>query len=221
MGCSGRQELWPGSIPYPQASQQRIGKRITASNIEVMNKVVVENEKGVVALTAGSRLRVGEKVCTSKLVMPGIYAAGHHGVPYRISLCPISIGGVGHIFSEYQTYEVHKGQITGLVFTELRRRHPAMGQRSAISKFDDQHFRKMSNGLRRLAEIKRQPPLPSEHQSLPFSRLSGGQTGICNRIAADFLTVGGKSSCQQKQPCPPTHSDHPVHLPDSERPARS
>src|SRR5690606_39312370 len=131
-GFSGRQELWPGSIPYPQASQQRIGKRITASNIEVMNKVVVENKKSVVALTAGSRLRVGEKVRTGKLVMPGIYAAGHHGVPYRISLCPISTGGVRHIFSEYQTDEVHKGQITGLVFTELRRRHPTMGQRSTI-----------------------------------------------------------------------------------------
>src|SRR5690554_4018983 len=221
MGCFGRQELWPGSIPYPQASQQRIGKGITAKNIEVMNKVVVEKEKGVVALTTGSRLRVGEKIRTGKLVMPGIYAAGHHGVPYRISLCPISIGGVRHIFSEYQTYEVHKGQITGLVFTELRRRHPALGQRSAIGEFDDQHVRKMSNGLRRLAEIKRQPPLPSEHQSLPFSRLRGGQPGFCNRIAADFLTVGGKSSCQQKQPCPPTHSDHPVHLPDSERPLRS
>lgn len=64
-GFSGRQELWPGSIPYPQASQQRIGKGITAKNIEVMNKVVVEKEKGVVALTAGSRLRVGEKVRTT------------------------------------------------------------------------------------------------------------------------------------------------------------
>lgn len=152
-GFSGRQELGPGSIPYPQASQQRIGKRITAKNIEVMNKVVVEDEKGVVALTAGSRLRVGEKIRTGKLVMPGIYAARHHGAPDGICLIPISTGGVRHIFSEYQTYEVHKGQITGLVFTELRRRHPAMGQRSAIGEFDDQHFRKMSNGLRRIAEI--------------------------------------------------------------------
>src|SRR5690554_7803418 len=117
-GFSGRQELWPGSIPYPQASQQRIGKGITAKNIEVMNKVVVEKEKGVVALTTGSRLRVGKKIRTGKPVMPGIYAAGHHGVPYRISLCPISTGGVGHVLSEYQTDEVHKGQITGLVFTE-------------------------------------------------------------------------------------------------------
>src|SRR5690554_2090369 len=197
MGCFGRQELWPGSIPYPQASQQRIGKGITASNIEVMNKVVVENKKSVVALTAGSCLRVGEKVRTSKLVMPGIYAAGHHGAPYRISLCPISTGGVGHVFPKYQTDEVHKGQITGLVFSELRRRHPTMGQRSAISKFDDQHFRKMSNGLRRLAEIKRQPPLPGEQQSLPFSRLSGGQTGFCNRIATAFLAVSGEGSYQQ------------------------
>src|SRR5690554_3730271 len=138
-GFSGRQELGPGSIPYPQASQQRIGKGITAKNIEVMNKVVVEKEKGVVALTTGARLRVGEKVRTSKLVMPGIYAARHHCAPDGICLIPISTGGVRHIFSEYQTYEVHKGQITGLVFTELRRRHPAMGQRSAISKFDDQH----------------------------------------------------------------------------------
>src|SRR5690606_34080408 len=98
-GFSGRQELWPGSIPYPQASQQRIGKRITAKNIEVMNKVVVENEKGVVALTTGSRLRVGEDVRTGKLVLPGIYAAGQHGAPYRICLCPSSTGGVRHIFS--------------------------------------------------------------------------------------------------------------------------
>src|SRR5690606_39196734 len=148
-----------------------------------------ENEKGVVALTTGSRLRVGEKVRTGKLVMPGIYAARHHCAPDGICLIPISTGGVRHIFSEYQTYEVHKGQITGTVFPELRRRHPAIGQRSAIHKLDDQHLRKMSNGLRRIAESKRQPPLPSQHQRLPFSRLSGGQTGICTRIATAFLAV--------------------------------
>ena len=58
-----------------------ICERIVTVDIEVMNNIVVENEKNVVASTAGSRLRVGKKIRIGKLVMPGIYAARHHGVP--------------------------------------------------------------------------------------------------------------------------------------------
>src|SRR5690606_36097586 len=155
-------------------------QRIVPADIEVMNNVVVENEKGVVTVTVGSRLRVGKKIRTEKLVMPGIYAPRYHGAPDGIRLIPIRTGRTLHVSSEDQTYEVHKGQIAVWVFTELRRSHPAMRQRSAIREFHHHHFRKSSYGHRRLAEIQLQPPLPGEKQSLPFSRLRGGRTGFCN-----------------------------------------
>src|SRR5690606_6539135 len=162
-----------------------------------MNNVVVENEKGVVTVTVGSRLRVGKKIRTRNLIMPGIYAPRHHGTPDGISLGPISTGCVEYVFPEYQSDEINKGKLAGVVFTEFRRGHPAVRQRSAIGVFHDQHFRKASYGHRLLTEIQLQPPLPGEKQSLPFSRLRGGQTGFCNRFAAAFLTGSGKSPWQQ------------------------
>src|SRR5690606_40364402 len=122
----------------------------------------VENDKGVVSVTVGSRLRVGKKIRTRNLIMPGIYAPRHHGAPDGISLGPISTGCVEYVFPEYQSDEINKGKLAGVVLTEFRRGHPAVRQRSAIREFHNQHFRKASYGHRRLSEFHLHPPHPGE-----------------------------------------------------------